>query len=76
MSRKHKLVFIALSLLPFAIAFGFRAVDNYQFSLQQLKMRKERPGYYPSHRTKETPENLLLCHEKLQEGGSENQKME
>ena len=48
MSRKHKLIFVALSLFPFVLAMGFRAADNYQFALERHHHIKTHPDYFPS----------------------------
>ena len=47
MSRRQKLIFIALSLFPFVLAMSFRAVDNYHFTLELHKSQKAHTDYFP-----------------------------
>jgi len=65
MSRKHKLIFVALSLFPFVLAMGFRTVDNYQFALKKQQQRKLHPDYYPaiSNSEEKLQEQEYTCHE-------------
>ena len=67
MSRRHKLIFVALSLFPFVLAMSFRAVDNYQFALQKERIKKERTDYYPQSigPTEQNPEHEFSCHEHM-----------
>lgn len=63
MNRRHKLIFIALSLFPFVLAMSFRAVDNYQFALERQKHLKSHPDYYPPILNVEEIEKEFTCHQ-------------
>ncbi|OEK00286.1 hypothetical protein BFP97_01605 [Roseivirga sp. 4D4] len=43
MSKKHKWIFLGMIAIPFAIALGFRAFDNYQFHQKIITNREQQP---------------------------------